>query len=194
MLHTYIGVAVAVAIFMFFFFGSRIFPQIFVFDLFQAGVFSAQQAAQQQNLGGGSSDVSVFGDVSAGGLDFDASTLSSILADLPDPVSVIDIEEGTGAEAIESSAVSVGYRGTYIDQTTGEEVLFDENTNRNAPFTFVLGSGQVIPGFEIGVAGMREGGIRFVIIKPEMGYGDRQAGSIPPNTTLRFVIELYEVR
>ena len=188
----YIGVGVAVLIFMFFFFGNRIFPQLFVFDLFQAGIFSTQNSVQQDfervrsapGAAGGVSD----------DLNVDISPLSSVLSGLPDSVSILDLEEGAGKEAEKSSTVSVGYRGTYIDEETGEAVLFDENTNRAAPFTFTVGSGQVIPGFDIGVTGMRENGIRLIVIKPEMGYGDRQAGPIPPNTTLHFVIELYEVR
>ena len=188
-LHKYIGIGAAIVIFSLFFFGGRIFPQLFVFDLFQAGIFSAQQATQGELSGRLPSDVNF----PAEG-DFDASVLSSILSDLPDPVSIIDIEEGTGAEAVELSVVHVGYRGTFIDSETGEEVLFDENTNRATPFIFTIGSGMVIPGFDIGVTGMREGGVRLVVIKPEMGYGDKQTGSIPPNTTLHFVVELYEVR
>ena len=69
----------------------------------------------------------------------------------------------------------------------------DKNTDPESGFTFVLGSGQVIPGFDVGIAGMREGGIRLIVIDPKAGYGSQQTGRIPPNTTLRFIVELYEV-
>lgn len=194
MLHSYIGIAVAVMVFMFFFFGNRIFPQLFVFDLFQAGIFSAQSAVQRE-FGRNVPVTGSGGDISGSAFDIDSSSLSSVLSGLSDSsVSVLDLEEGTGLEATESSTVSIGYKGTYIDKKTDEAVLFDENTDRTTPFIFTIGSGQVIPGFDIGVTGMRENGVRLVVIKPEMGYGDRQVGPIPPNTTLHFVIELYEVR
>lgn len=115
------------------------------------------------------------------------------LNDLPNPVSLFEIRPGNGAKAPDSSTVNVGYRGIYIDQQ-GEKVLFDENIDPSIPFTFTLNSGEVIPGFEIGVSGMRKGGVRLVVIKPEMGYGDHRIGSIPPNTTLIFIIELYKAQ
>ena len=192
-MHTYIGVAVAVAVFIFFFFGNRVFPHLFVFDLFQAGIFNAQHAARQVSDGRGF-DAGA-GDIPSNvTLGSDVSALASIFSDLSEPVSSLDLKEGTGIEAVELSTVSIGYQGTYIDEETGEAIVFDENTDRAASFVFTIDSGQVIPGFDIGVTGMREGGIRFVTIKPEMGYGNRQVGPIPPNTTLHFLIELYEVR
>ena len=202
-LHKYIAVAIAVAIFGFIFFGGRIFPQLYIFDLFSEGVFRAQNTVKGTLSSGNIPVRDLDGSVLAPdvkdiivdeSLTFDISALSSVLADLPDLVSHYDVRQGDGGEAIKSRTVSIGYRGTYIDKQTGEEVLFDKNTDRSSPFTFTLGSGEVIPGFDIGVSGMREGGIRLIIIKPEAGYGNRQVGPIPPNTTLIFVIELYEVR
>lgn len=111
-----------------------------------------------------------------------------------DPVTILDLKVGEGDLAEPPNTVSLGYIGTRIDPETGEELIFDQMTDRHRPFVFQLGDEQVIPGFEIGVTGMRVGGKRLVTIQPEMGYGDQQVASIPPNTTLQFLIELYEVK
>ena len=109
-------------------------------------------------------------------------------------VQVLDLKEGDGIEAVEKSTVRVGYVGFYTDEETGENVKFDENTDPEQGFTFTIGAGQVIPGFDVGILSMRERGARHIIIDPKAGYGDRQAGRIPPNTTLQFIVELYEVQ
>jgi FKBP-type peptidyl-prolyl cis-trans isomerase len=100
-----------------------------------------------------------------------------------------DLVEGTGAEATAGQRVTVHYRGTLTD---GRE--FDASYNRNEPFTFNLGAGQVIKGWDEGVAGMKEGGKRKLTIPPDLGYGARGAGGvIPPNATLVFEVELLKV-
>jgi FKBP-type peptidyl-prolyl cis-trans isomerase len=100
-----------------------------------------------------------------------------------------DIVVGTGAEATKGHTVSVHYRGTLTD---GRE--FDASYNRGTPFNFPLGAGQVIAGWDQGVAGMREGGKRKLTIPPHLGYGSRGAGGvIPPNATLVFEVELLKV-
>jgi FKBP-type peptidyl-prolyl cis-trans isomerase len=100
-----------------------------------------------------------------------------------------DLVEGTGAEAKAGQRVTVHYRGTLTD---GRE--FDASYNRNEPFTFNLGAGQVIKGWDEGVAGMKEGGKRKLTIPPALGYGARGAGGvIPPNATLVFEVELLKV-
>lgn len=173
---TYIAVA-AGFIFLILFFGNRIpFPRIFVFDLFQNNVSNVQNVKidLSDDRAGVNNDKNILND-------FEGSTL------------IFDLAQGTGMQAEQDSVVSVGYIGTYVNDA-GEEVEFDRNINSSTPFTFTLGANQVIPGFEEGVLGMREGGQRIIIIKPEAGYGNRQAGSIPPNTTLQFIIELYEVQ
>ena len=71
--------------------------------------------------------------------------------------------------------------------------MFDSSVGRG-PFTFVLGTGQVIPGWDQGIVGMREGGSRRLVIPPHLAYGTRGAGSIPPNATLVFDVELVEVQ
>jgi FKBP-type peptidyl-prolyl cis-trans isomerase len=101
-----------------------------------------------------------------------------------------DLVEGTGAEAKAGQKVTVHYRGTLTD---GRE--FDASYNRNEPFTFSLGAGQVIQGWDQGVAGMKEGGKRKLTIPPALGYGARGAGGvIPPNATLVFEVELLKAQ
>jgi FKBP-type peptidyl-prolyl cis-trans isomerase FkpA len=108
----------------------------------------------------------------------------------------IDVVQGSGAEA-KPGPVRVHYTGWLHDpgQADGHGKKFDSSVDRGQPFEFVLGGGQVIRGWDEGVAGMKVGGKRTLIIPPEMGYGARGAGGvIPPNATLVFDVELIEVR
>jgi FKBP-type peptidyl-prolyl cis-trans isomerase len=101
-----------------------------------------------------------------------------------------DIKVGTGATAIQGHTVKVHYTGWL---TNGKK--FDSSVDRGEPFTFDLGSHQVIKGWDEGVAGMKVGGKRQLRIPPELGYGSRGAGgAIPPNATLIFDVELLGVR
>lgn len=100
-----------------------------------------------------------------------------------------DIKVGSGAEAKAGKQVSVHYTGTLQDGT-----VFDSSKTRGTPFTFTLGAGQVIEGWDKGVAGMKVGGVRKLVIPPQMAYGPNQVGPIPPNSTLNFEVELLEVK
>jgi FKBP-type peptidyl-prolyl cis-trans isomerase FkpA len=99
-----------------------------------------------------------------------------------------DIKLGAGDEARTGAKVKVNYLGVLEDGTK-----FDSSYDRNEPFEFTLGAGQVIRGWDIGVAGMKVGGKRELVIPPELGYGANQVGPIPPNSTLKFTVELLEV-
>jgi peptidylprolyl isomerase len=101
-----------------------------------------------------------------------------------------DITLGDGQEAAPGHAVSVHYVG--VSFATGEE--FDSSWNRGDPLQFSLGAGQVIPGWDQGVAGMKIGGRRQLTIPPHLAYGDRGAGGvIKPNETLVFVVDLVAI-
>ena len=97
---------------------------------------------------------------------------------------------GTGAEAVKGKQVSVHYTGYLTNGTK-----FDSSLDRKQPFGFALGKGQVIQGWDDGVAGMKVGGKRKLTIPPELGYGAAGAGGvIPPNATLVFDVELLGVK
>ena len=101
-----------------------------------------------------------------------------------------DIVVGEGVEALDHNKVVVNYTGTL-----GDGSIFDSSLNPGRePFTFTLGVGSVIKGWDLGVKGMKVGGKRKLTIPPDLGYGDRGAGNvIPPNTTLYFEVELLEI-
>ncbi|MGH2729995.1 MAG: FKBP-type peptidyl-prolyl cis-trans isomerase [Actinomycetota bacterium] len=100
----------------------------------------------------------------------------------------VELECGTGAEAVDGAAVQVHYTGTLEDGTE-----FDSSRGR-APLPVTLGAGGVIPGFEEGLLGMKVGGRRELTIPPELGYGEAgNPPAIPPNSTIIFEVELIEV-
>jgi FKBP-type peptidyl-prolyl cis-trans isomerase FkpA len=108
-----------------------------------------------------------------------------------------DTKVGTGEEAVVGKAVEVHYTGWLYDPNAPEKkgAKFDSSRDRGAPFTFLLGAGRVIKGWDKGVAGMKVGGQRTLIIPPEMAYGSRGAGNvIPPNSTLIFDVELIGLK
>ena len=106
---------------------------------------------------------------------------------------ITDTKAGTGAEARKGQTVTVHYTG-WLYNNGQQGAKFDSSRDRKDPFKFPLGSGMVIKGWDEGVAGMKVGGQRTLIIPPEMGYGARGAsGVIPPNATLKFDVELLGV-
>ena len=106
----------------------------------------------------------------------------------PSGLSITDLVVGDGPEAVKGEVVSVNYRGTLAN---GKE--FDSSYGRG-PFSFPLGAGRVIQGWDEGVAGMKVGGKRKLVIPPDLAYGERGAGGvIPANATLTFEVELLKV-
>ncbi len=108
----------------------------------------------------------------------------------PATLEITDLWEGDGDLATPGATVTVHYAGVAF--STGQE--FDASWNRGAPFRFPLGGGQVIAGWDQGVAGMKVGGRRKLVIPPDLGYGSRGAGGvIKPGETLIFVVDLLAV-
>jgi FKBP-type peptidyl-prolyl cis-trans isomerase FkpA len=108
----------------------------------------------------------------------------------PSGLKYTDVKMGTGAEATTGQTAVVHYTGWLTDGTK-----FDSSKDRNQPFSFRLGQGQVIRGWDEGVLGMKIGGTRVLVIPPDLGYGQRGAGGvIPPNATLKFEVELVDLR
>jgi FKBP-type peptidyl-prolyl cis-trans isomerase FkpA len=116
-----------------------------------------------------------------------------VLGEGVDSLQIIEVVEGTGDVAEAGQVAVVHYTGWLYDaeaeDSRGEK--FDSSVDRNQPFKFPLGAGRVIRGWDEGVAGMKVGGKRRLVIPPDMAYGERGAGSvIPPNATLVFDVEL----
>lgn len=107
----------------------------------------------------------------------------------PAALKVVDEVVGKGPAAKSGDRVTVDYTGWLTDGTK-----FDSSIDRNKPFTFTLGAGQVIAGWDQGVAGMKVGGTRRLTIPPDLAYGDQGAGGvIPPNATLVFEVKLLKI-
>lgn len=107
-----------------------------------------------------------------------------------------DTKVGSGAEAVQGKLVTVQYTGWLYDEKAPDHkgAKFDSSYDRNDPFSFQLGAGSVIRGWDEGLVGMKVGGKRTLIIPPDMAYGPRAMGNvIPPNSTLVFDVELQDV-
>lgn len=118
-----------------------------------------------------------------------ASGASSTTAtNMNDKLQIVDEVVGTGAEAVAGKSITVNYSGTLTNGTK-----FDSSYDRNQPFTFNLGAGEVIAGWDQGFAGMKVGGKRKLTIPASLGYGSADMGAIPPNSTLVFEVELLKV-
>lgn len=117
------------------------------------------------------------------------------VAAAPAPFQKIDTVTGTGKEATAGATAVVHYTGWLYEPKSPEQhgAQFDSSRGRD-PFSFQLGAGQVIRGWDEGVQGMKVGGKRTLILPPEMGYGEGGAGPIPPNANLIFEVELLDVR
>ena len=107
---------------------------------------------------------------------------------------ITDNKVGAGREAEKGLTVTVHYTG-WLYENGEKTTKFDSSVDRREPFSFVLGVGQVIKGWDNGVSGMQIGGSRTIVIPSDMGYGSRGAGSvIPPNSDLIFEVELIEIQ
>lgn len=112
------------------------------------------------------------------------------VGELPSDLLIEELVVGEGDEATPGRRVTVHYVG--VAQSSGEQ--FDASWDRDEPFAFALGKGEVIAGWDRGVAGMRVGGRRRLVIPPHLGYGERGAGGvIAPGETLLFVVDLLDV-
>ena len=103
-------------------------------------------------------------------------------------IEIVDEVVVTGAEAVAGKKITVHYTGTLTDGTK-----FDSSKDHGAPFSFTLGAGEVIKGWDEGVAGMKVGGKRKLTVPPGLAYGNQAMGAIPANATLIFEIELLKV-
>jgi FKBP-type peptidyl-prolyl cis-trans isomerase len=124
----------------------------------------------------------------------DRSMAANEGVEMPNGLKYTDIKIGDGAAATEGKKVSVHYTG-WLSNNGAKGAKFDSSLDRGQPFQFTLGAHQVIAGWDEGVAGMKVGGERTLIIPPELGYGARGAGGvIPPNATLIFDVQLLGVQ
>lgn len=120
---------------------------------------------------------------------FSAPAQAELDGPIPDNLKITDTKVGTGEEAKIDDKVKVHYTGWLEDGTQ-----FDSSRGHDRPFSFRLGAGRVIRGWDLGVRGMRVGGKRELVIPPELGYGPNgYPGSIPPSATLKFEVELLEI-
>jgi FKBP-type peptidyl-prolyl cis-trans isomerase FkpA len=111
------------------------------------------------------------------------------------PFSQTDVLVGTGGDAVAGKTLTMHYTGYFYSTSATDHKGPQFETSRGGdPFLFILGVGQVIPGWDQGVPGMRVGGIRRLVIPPSLAYGDTRNGIIPPNATLVFDIELLDVQ
>lgn len=104
-------------------------------------------------------------------------------------IEIYDIKIGSGAEAAPGKTVKADYVAVLLDGTQ-----FDSSLERGVPYEFKLGNGSVIKGLDLGVVGMRVGGIRQLVVSPELGFGPQTIGLVPANATLIFQVELKEVK
>ena len=114
--------------------------------------------------------------------------MSEEIITTPSGLQYVEIQEGTGAQPQAGQTVVVHYTGTLTDGSK-----FDSSRDRNQPFSFRIGEGQVIQGWDEGLATMKIGGKRKLIVPPKLGYGDRGVGPIPGGATLNFDVELLKI-
>lgn len=121
-------------------------------------------------------------------VEIDVENLNNNMENNIEGLEIEILQQGEGEEAKNGDNVSVHYTGTLVDGTK-----FDSSVDRGQPFQFDLGAGRVIQGWDLGVQGMKVGEKRKLTIAPELGYGNADMGSIPPNSTLIFEVELLGI-
>jgi FKBP-type peptidyl-prolyl cis-trans isomerase len=129
------------------------------------------------------------------GFNFNSSTMTpneAILKEIQETGTVADLRindtvEGSGDPVVPGDTVTVHYVGVLTDGT-----VFDSSRDRGEPFSFTVGTGSVIQGWEQGLVGMKKGSRRILVIPPQLGYGATGIGQIPPNATLIFEVELID--
>ncbi len=167
---TGIAVAVAVVVVLIIFGGYNLI----------SGMFGGTSANNTSNINNANTQAS----------DTGTSTLNTTTMQNPTQLEIQDVTVGTGTEAVAGNQVTVNYTGELTDGT-----VFDSSLNPGrTPFTFTLGAGQVIQGWDEGVAGMKVGGKRILVIPASLGYGAQANGPIPANSTLIFQVELLSVK
>ena len=159
-----------------------------------AGTGTEETAEAGGETGGAESggEVRPAEDVDVGEISTDTSQKPEIetpSGDAPPTLVTRDVVEGEGATAEAGDLVTVQYVG--VSFSNGEQ--FDASWDRGEPFTFTLGAGEVIQGWDQGVAGMQEGGRRLLVIPPDLAYGEAPPPGINPNETLVFVVDLVSV-
>ncbi len=159
--------------------------------MFGTSVFEAPDIAELQTAGAGDviADVQVEKVVTEQSISKKETKNMSQEITTKDGLKYTDVTVGTGAVATAGKQVTVHYTGTFVD---GKK--FDSSVDRGEPFTFPLGAGQVIKGWDLGVAGMKVGGKRQLTIPATLGYGMADYGPIPGNSTLLFDVELLGVK
>ena len=118
-----------------------------------------------------------------------AAPATAAPANTNEKLQIVDEKVGTGQAVKSGDTVEINYVGTLANGTK-----FDASADHGGPFTTKIGVGQVIKGWDEGVVGMKVGGKRKLTIPPSLGYGDQAAGSIPPNSTLIFQVELVGIK
>jgi FKBP-type peptidyl-prolyl cis-trans isomerase len=135
--------------------------------------------------------------IAGSGLTVGASKETTVTATVPTELTITDVKTGTGPAITAGKTAVVHYTGWLYSPTAHDHKgkKFDSSRDRNDPFSFNVGGGEVIGGWDQGVVGMQVGGQRQLVIPPSLGYGARGAGGvIPPNATLLFDIELLKIQ
>ncbi len=163
---------------------SSLLPSLVVIAVAALAAFALFRYSPPQSASVSDSDQRTFASPSASA----SNTSPQPSASPQGALKVETVKPGSGEAVKDGDVVSVHYTGTLEDGTK-----FDSSLDRNTPFIFILGTGQVIPGWEEGLKGMKVGERRTITIPPHLAYGEEGGGPIPPNATLIFEVELLSI-